>query len=83
MAAQLVRENDGCAGEASVQPRSLLRSKVAELSEAECGEVFEYIEIMRSLRGEAADRGLFGDGFARRVSALCEGERPAPRSAAN
>jgi hypothetical protein len=49
---------------------------VAELSEAECGEVIEYIEVMRSLRREAADRMLFGDGFARRVSAVCEGTRP-------
>jgi hypothetical protein len=74
MAAQFVRCNERRAGEASIQPRSLLRSKVSELSEAECGEVIEYIEVMRSLRREAADRRLFGDGFARRVSALCEGK---------
>lgn len=60
------------AGEAPVPARSLLRGKVAELSEAECGEVIEYIEVMRSLRREAADRRLFGDGFARRVSARCD-----------
>ena len=62
------------AGESSVAARSLLRGKVAELSEAECGEVIEYIEVMRSLRREAADRRLFGDGFARRVSAMCDGK---------
>lgn len=55
--------------------RSLLRSKVAELTEAECDEVVEYIEVMRSLRREATDRRLFGDGFARRISAMCEGGR--------
>ena len=74
-------------GDTSVLARSLLRRKVAELSGAECREVIEYIEVMRSLRREAADRGLFGDGFGRRVSAMCEGERPAARmlraSAAN
>lgn len=53
MAAEFVRSNDRRAGEASVQPRSLLRRKVAELSEAECAEVIEYIEIMHSLRREA------------------------------
>jgi hypothetical protein len=45
---------------------------VTELSEAECREVIEYIEVMLLLRREAADRRLFGDGFARRVSAMCE-----------
>lgn len=75
---QLVRGDDRRAGEAPAPPRSLLRSKVAELSETECAEVIEYIEVMRSLRHEAADRRLFGDGFARRVSAMCEGQRPAP-----
>ena len=73
--AQVVRCKDERAGEMSVPARSLLRRKVAELSEAECGEVIEYIEVMRSLRGEAAERRLFGDGFARRVSAMCEGDR--------
>ena len=82
MAAELVRGNDRRAGEASVEPRSLLRSKVAGLSEAECAEVIEYIEIMRSLRREAADRRLFGDGFSRRVSAVCGGGRSAPPGAA-
>lgn len=66
--------DDKRAGAASVPARSLLRSKVAELSEAECGEVVEYIEVTRSLRREAADRRLFGDGFARRVSAMCDGK---------
>ena len=66
MAALVVRGSEESAGEASVPARSLLRTKVAELSEAECGEVIEYIEVMRSLRREAADRGLFGNGFARR-----------------
>lgn len=77
MSAQFVRNNGRRTGEVSVQARSLLRSKLAELSEAECAEVIEYIEVMRSLRREAADRRLFGDGFARRVSAICEGERSA------
>lgn len=67
----------------SAAPRALLRTKVAELSEAECSEVIEYIEVMRSLRREAADGVLFGDGFARRVSAMCEGGRPALQSAAS
>lgn len=71
--AKVVSGNDKGAVDAT---RSLLRSKVAELSEAECGEVVEYIEVMRSLSRDAADRKLFGDGFARRVSALCEGWRP-------
>ena len=83
MAAQSVRGDESRAGEASAQPRLLLRGKVAGLSEAECAEVIEYIEVMRSLRREAADRGLFGDGFARRVSSMCEGRFTAPRSATN
>lgn len=74
MAAEIIRGDDRRAGEASAQARSLLRGKVAGLSEAECAEVTEYIEIMRSLRGEAAERRLFGDGFARRASALCNGK---------
>lgn len=53
-------------GKGAIAARSRLRSKLAELSEAECAEVIEYIEVMRSLRCEAADRRLFGDGFARR-----------------
>ena len=77
MAAQFVRGGNRRAEETSLQSRSLLRSKVAELSEAECGEVIEYIEVMRSLRREAADRRLFGDGFARRISAICTGGRSA------
>lgn len=80
--ARFVPSQDVGEGAASAAPRSLLRSKVAELSEAECYEVIEYIEVMRSLRRESADRRLFGDGFARCVSALCEGNRPALRSAA-
>ena len=54
-------------------PRSLLRREVAKLSEAECREVSEYIEIMRSLGREEASRGLFGDSLARRISAMCDG----------
>lgn len=54
-------------------PRSLLRLEVAKLTEAECREVNEYIEIMRALGREVASRGLFGDGFARRVSAVWGG----------
>lgn len=73
--AKAVSVDERRAGEASVPARSLLRSKVAGLSEAECGEVVEYIEVMMSLRREAAARRLFGDGFARRVSAMCDGER--------
>lgn len=72
--AKVVLGNDERAAESSVTTRSLLRRKVAELSEAECGEVIEYIEVMRSLRSEAADRRLFGNGFARRVSAMCDGK---------
>jgi hypothetical protein len=53
--------------------RSLLGREVAKLSQAECREVSEYIDIMRSLRREGASRGLFGDGFARPVSAMCDG----------
>ena len=77
--ARTVPDKDEGAVVASAAPRSLLRSKVAELSEPECGEVIEYIEVMRSLRREAADHGLFGDGFARRVSSMCEGKGPAVR----
>ena len=62
------------------EPRSLLRREVARLTEAECREVNEYIEIMRSLRREGDSRGLFGDGFARRVSAMCDGGRHATAS---
>lgn len=58
-------------------PRALLRREVAKLTEAECREVCEYIEIMRSLKLEGASRGLFGDGLARRVSAMCDGGRRA------
>ena len=83
MAAQFVRGDESSAGEDSVQTRSLLRCKVAGLSDAECAEVIEYIEVMRSLRREAADRGLFGDGFARRVSSMCEGSFTATRRATN
>lgn len=71
--AKAFSNNDKLAAAASVAARSLLRSKLSELSEAECGEVVEYIEVMRSLRREATDRRLFGDGFARRVSAMCDG----------
>lgn len=78
MAPELDRGNNRRAGEASVQVSSLLRGKVAGLSEAECAEVIEYIDIMRSLRREATDSRLFGDGFARRVSVMCEDERSAP-----
>lgn len=74
--AKAVSNDDKRAGKLPVPARSLLRGKVAELSEAECGEVIEYIEVMRSLRREAADRRLFGDGFARRVSAARESTRP-------
>lgn len=74
---KVVSNDDRRGGEASVPTRSLLRGKVDELSEAECGEVVEYIEVMQSLRRQAADRRLFGDGLARRVSALCEGKLPA------
>ena len=81
--AKAVYNDEKRAGEASVPARSLLRGKVAELSEAECGEVIEYIEVMRSLRGEATDSRLFGDGFARRVSAVCEGKRSALPGSAN
>lgn len=80
--ARFVPGKDEDAVAASAEHRSLLRIKVAELSEAECGEVIEYIEVMRSLRREADDPRLFGDGFARRLSAKCEGNRPALRSAA-
>ena len=82
MVARFVPGKDEGAVAASAAQRSLLRSKVAELTEAECGEVIEYIEVMRSLRRQADDRTLFGDGFARRVSAMCEGKRPALQSAA-
>ncbi len=76
--AQVVPVNEERAVETFVPDRSLLRRKVAELSEAECGEVIEYIEVMRSLRGEAANRRLFGDGFARRLSTMCDGEKLPP-----
>jgi hypothetical protein len=56
---------------------------LAGLSEAECGEVIEYIEVMQSLRRQADDRGLFGDGFARRVSAMCKGRQPTLQNAAS
>jgi hypothetical protein len=45
-------------------PRSRIKQKVARLSEAECSEVLEYIEIMQSLRHEASRRDLFGERFA-------------------
>ena len=77
MVARDVRGN----GKGATAARSQLRIKVAELSEAECSEVIEYIEVMRLLRREAADRALFGNGFARRVSAMCEGGRPAVQTA--
>ena len=80
--ARIVPGKDEGAAAASAAHRSLLRIKVAELSEAECGEVIEYIEVMRSLRREAADRRLFGDSFARRVSSTCEGNQPAHQSPA-
>lgn len=83
MVARIVPGDDKSEVVASAAPRALLRSKVAELSEAECGEVIEYIEVMRSLRREAAYGALFGDGFARRVSAMCEGGRPALQSTAS
>ena len=78
MVSEIRRDGNGAAA-----ARSQLRGKVAELSEAECGEVIEYIEIMRSLRREAADHELFGDGLARRVSVVCEGGRPALQTAVN
>lgn len=68
------------AGVETSDPRSLLKLEVAKLSEIECREVSEYIDIMRSLRQEEASRGLFGDGFARRVSALCDGGKRAVAS---
>ena len=80
--ARFVQGKDEDSVAASAAHRSQLRSRVAELSEAECGEVIEYIEVMRSLRREAADRRLFSDCFARRVSSMCEGKRPAPQSPA-
>lgn len=81
MVARIVPSRDKSEVVASAAPRALLRSKVAELSEAECGEVIEYIEVMRLLHCEAADGGLFGDGFARRVSAMSKGRKPALQSA--
>jgi hypothetical protein len=42
--------------------RQRLRSEVARLSEPECAEVLEYIEIMRALAGH-------GERAARRVTA--------------
>lgn len=46
--------------------RLQLKRAVAGLSDAECREVSDYIEIMRSLRREAAAGNLFGDGFVLR-----------------
>ena len=46
--------------------RWLLGREVARLSEAECREVSEYIEVMRSLRREAALGDLFGEASALR-----------------
>jgi hypothetical protein len=71
MTARVVPDVGERVGETSATSRSLLRSKVAALSEAECSEVLEYIEVMRSLRRESTDRRLFDDAFARRVSAMC------------
>jgi hypothetical protein len=47
--ARVVPGKDKCEVVASATPRALLRRKVAELSEAECGEVIEYIEVMQLL----------------------------------
>lgn len=72
------RTQAGSNQEAGVEisdPRAVLRLEVARLTEAECREVSEYIDIMRSLKGEGDSRELFGDGFARRVSAMCDGRR--------
>ena len=77
MSAQVVRGEGRRESVNQDSARSLLSKKLAGLSEAECGEVLEYIEVMRSLRREAADCLLFGDGFARRVSAVCERAAPA------
>ena len=62
--AQVYSHSGKRAAEASAGPRKLLRSKVAKLSEAECGEVIEYIEVMRSLRREASDRIVVVKGGA-------------------
>ena len=67
-----------CLLPADGEPHSLLGREVAKLSEAECLEVSGYVEIMRSLRREGASRGLFGDGFARRIPAMCDGARQPP-----
>ena len=58
-------------------PRTTLKLEVAKLTEAECREVSEYIEIKHSLRSEGVSYELFGDGYARRVSAMCDGRRRA------
>ena len=81
--ARNVQGKEGEAVAASSAARSLLRSRLAGLSEAECGEVIEYIEVMQSLRRQADDRGLFGHGFARRVSAMCKGRQPTLQNAAS
>jgi hypothetical protein len=59
-------------------PRALLECEVAKLTEAECREVYEYIEIMRSLRREGVSPRLFGGGFARLVPAMCAGSKSLP-----
>jgi hypothetical protein len=54
--------------------RWLLGREVARLSEAECREVSEYIEVMRSLRREAALSDLFGEVSALRRLTRADGE---------
>lgn len=77
MSTQNLPARDERASVAPSSARSLLRRRVASLSDAECGEVIEYIEVMQSLSREAADLHLFSDGFARRISAMCDGEKRA------
>lgn len=48
--------------------RDLLSRQVAGLSEAECGEVADYIEVMRSLQSEIAGLVVLRDDFALLVS---------------
>lgn len=55
-------------------PRSRIKQKVARLSEAECSEVLEYIEIMQSLQHEAARPDLFGERFAHPLTVMGDDE---------
>lgn len=51
-------------------PSTRIKQKVARLSETECSEVLEYIDIMQSLRREAARRDQFDERSARTRSVM-------------